>query len=236
VEINNYSRELCGGIHVQRTGEIGLFKIVSDSSTGANLRRIEALTGIYALEYLGKKEQILKEVATGLEVEEIKIPEALEKLKDSLKKKQDDLISLEMRIAKKEIIDKFGYKPSDTSLKIIDYDFSISGLLSNMEVSDIGKVGDWIRDYFKGLNTFIVFGNIVNGKSILILSSTEDLVRKGVDCGKIASEIGKKLEGGGGGKPRYAQMGLDSKYLEKAMEMVKEKILDTLKGTGKSKE
>jgi len=235
VEINNYSRELCGGIHVQRTGEIGLFKIISDSGTGANLRRIEALTGIHAYEYTEEKEKILRNVSASLEVDESRVPETLKKLKEDAIKKENDLISLEMRIAKREIIDKSGYKPSDTSLKIIDYDFSRSGLLSDMRVNDIGKVGDWTRDYFNGRNTFIVFGSIINGKSVLILSSTKDLVDRGIDCGRIANELSKEIKGGGGGKPHYAQMGFDAKYLEKAIEMVKKRVLNILESKEKKK-
>ena len=71
----------------------------------------------------------------------------------------------------------------------------------------MGTVGDEIKDHFKGKNTFIVFGNILNGKPVMILQATEDLVKKGIDCGKIAGEVSLKLKGGGGGKPTFAQIG-----------------------------
>ncbi len=229
VEINNYSRELCGGIHVGRTGEIGLFKIISDSGTGANLRRIEALTGIHAYRYLEKKDEILNKISAGLEVKDSRIPEAIEKLKDNIKKRENELLLLKMKVAKREIIKKSGFKPSDTGLKIIDYDFSDSDLLYDMEISGIGKVGDWIIDYFKGLNTFLIFGSRVDNKSVLILNSTADLSARGVDCGKIAGEIGKQLEGGGGGKPKYAQMGFSDRNTGKAIKLVRDRVLGILK-------
>ncbi len=230
VEIDNYSRELCGGIHVERTGEIGLFKIISDSSIGANLRRIEAATGMYAYSYLEEKERILKKISSSMEVEESKIPGTLKEIKDSVKRKEEELELLQIKIAKKEIINKFKYKASDAGLKIIDYDFSKYDMLSNMEIASIGRVGDEIIDYYKGINTFIILGNIVNNKPVIILQATKDLLKKGIDCGKIAGEISKKLKGGGGGKPRYAQMGFpDKNFMKKAIISVKDKILDILK-------
>src|SRR4030042_1861531 len=127
VEINNYSRELCGGIHVEGTGEIGLFKIISDSSIGANLRRIEAATGMSAYKYLEEKEKILKKISASLEVEDNKILDTLEKVKDSMKKKEEELEQMKIKTAKKEILKKFRFiKSQDEGLKIIDFDFSNS--------------------------------------------------------------------------------------------------------------
>ncbi len=231
VEINNYSRELCGGIHVEGTGEIGLFKIISDSSIGANLRRIEAATGMSAYKYLEEKEKILKKISASLEVEDNKILDTLEKVKDSMKKKEEELEQMKIKTAKKEIFKKFGFiKSPDKGLKIIDFDFSKSESVSDMELNGIGKVGDEIIDYFKGLNTFIIFGITTNNKSVVILNSTKDLIEKGIDCGKIAGEISKKLKGGGGGKPHFAQMGLpDKNSLEKAIKLVKDKVLEIIK-------
>ncbi len=229
VEINNYSRELCGGIHVERTGEIGLFKIISDSSIGANLRRIEAATGMSAYNYLEEKEKILKKISASLEVEDNKILNTLEKVKDSIKKKEEELEHMQIKIAKKEIIKKFNYKSPDKGLKIIDFDFSKSEAISDMGLNGIGKIGDEIIDYFKGFNTFIVFGIISNNKSVVILNSTKDLIKKGVDCGRIAGEISKKLKGGGGGKPHFAQMGLpDKNSLDKAIKLVKNKVQEIM--------
>lgn len=229
VEINNYSRELCGGTHVARTGEIGLCKIISDSSVGANLRRIEAVTGMSAYNCLKEKEKILKKASDGLEVEESKIPDAIEKMKEDLKRKEEQLRNMQIKIAKKEIIDKFKLKPGDNRLKIIDFDFSKSEIVPDIGINNIGMVGDEIINYFGGSNTFIVFGCISGEKSVVILNSTKDLVKKGIDCGKIAAEVSKKLNGRGGGKPGFAQMGLpDKNSIEKAIKLVREIVLEVL--------
>lgn len=230
VEIDNYSRELCGGVHVIRTGDIGIFKITSETSVGANLRRIEAVTGMYAYSYLEEKEEILNKVSSSLEVESNKVPATLEDVKDNLKKKEEELLILKVKIAKKEIMDKSGYDSSVVGLKIIDFDFSKSEITSGMEINKMGIVGDEIKDYFKGKNIFIVFGNILSGKSIMILQATEDLVKKGIDCGKIAGEVSRKLKGGGGGKPTFAQIGgSDARSLGSAIDFVKSRVMDILR-------
>ncbi len=230
VEINNYSRELCGGIHVSRTGDIGIFKIMAETSIGANLRRIEAVTGMYAYNYLQEKERVLDEISANLEVEHNRILDTLGEVKDNTRKKEEELTLLQIRIAKKEILGKFRYDSSDSGLKIIDFNFSKSELVPNMEISKIGIVGDEIKDYFRGINTFIVFGNILNGKPVMILQATEDLVKEGVDCGKIARETSKKLKGGGGGKPYFAQLGgSDASSLDSVIDFVKSRVMDILK-------
>ncbi len=230
VEIDNYSRELCGGIHVRRTGEIGLFKIISDSSTGANLRRIEAATGMYAYNYIEEKNSILKKVSESLAVEDSKVPDTIEKLKDNIKKKEEELTLLQVDSAKKDIIKNSGYSNKDSGLKIIDYDFSQSSALKDMKINDIGKVADEIKSHFRGVSTFIVFGSMAGSKPVIVVSSTIDIVKKGINCGKIAGEIGKMLKGGGGGNPQYAQMGFPVKSsIKKAIGLVKDKVLDVLK-------
>ena len=230
VEIDNYSRELCGGVHVTRTGDIGIFKITSETSVGANLRRIEAVTGMYAYNYLEEKEEILNRVSSSLEVESNKVPATLEDIKNNLKKKEEELLILKVKIAKKEIMDKSGYDSLAAGLKVIDFDFSKSEITSGMEINKMGTVGDEIKDHFKGKNTFIVFGNILNGKPVMILQATEDLVKKGIDCGKIAGEVSLKLKGGGGGKPTFAQIGgSDAHSLGSAINFVKSRVSDILR-------
>ena len=230
VEIDNYSRELCGGIHVKRTGEIGLFKIVSESSVGANLRRIEAVTGMHAYNHIKEKDRILKKVTESMGVDESELMDTIKKLKSSLEKKEEDLALIRLKNAKGEIIKKSGYSSSDSGLKIIDYDFSKSDMLKDMEISDIGKVADEIKSYFRGVNTLIVFGSKSGSKPVIIISSTKDIVKKGINCGRIAGEIAKKLNGGGGGKPHYAQMGFSgNNSIKKAIGLVKDKVTDILK-------
>jgi len=230
VEIDNYSRELCGGIHVRRTGEIGLFKIISDSSIGANLRRIEAVTGMYAYRFIEEKIELLKNISVSIEVEDNKLLDTIDRLKDNVKKNEEKLALLQVENAKNDIIKGSGYSSSESGFKMIDYDFSESNVLKDMKIDDMGRVADEVKSYYRGKETFIVFGNKIGGKTVVLVSSTADIVNKGVNCGKIAGEVGKALKGGGGGKTGFAQMGFSgSSSIKKVAGLVKDKVLDAMK-------
>ncbi|TET13779.1 MAG: alanine--tRNA ligase [Actinobacteria bacterium] len=230
VEINDYSRELCGGIHVNRTGDIGIFKIITEASIGANLRRIEAATGMYAYNYLEARERILNNISASLEVEDDKIWDTLKDIKDNIKKKEEELTLLQIKIAKKEIINRFKYDPRSDGLKIIDFNFSSLKLVPAIEIKSMGIVGDEIKNYFEGKNTFIIFGNILGNKPVMLLQATADLVKKGIDCGKIAREVSEKLKGRGGGKPYFAQLGgSDPDSLDSTINFVREWVLKYFK-------
>ncbi len=230
VEINNYSRELCGGIHVKRTGDIGIFKIIAETGIGANLRRIEGVTGMYAYNYLLKKEEVLSDISSKLEVDEGRAINALDRIKNDIRKKEEELVSLKIKIIIKVIEDKFKYDQDSRDLKIIDMDFSKSKVVSNIDIKSMGKAGDEVRDHFKGRNTFIIFGNILNKKPVMVMQATDDLIKKGIDCGRIAGEVSKKIKGGGGGKPGFAQLGgSDPDSLAGAINFARDKVLEILK-------
>jgi alanyl-tRNA synthetase len=232
VEIDNYSRELCGGIHVKRTGDIGIFKIISEAGVGANLRRIEGVTGMYAYDYLWEKEAVLSQVSSKLEVEESRVINAVDRVKKEIQEKEEELASLKIKVVIKEIVDKFKYVPDSGVLKIIDFDFSKSRSVSNMDIRSMGNAGDQLKKYFKDRNTFIVFSNIVNKKPFMILQATDDLIKNGIDCSSIAGDAGKKIKGGGGGKPDYAQLGgSDPSSLGGAVKFIKNRVLEILKKT-----
>lgn len=232
VEIDNYSRELCGGIHVKRTGDIGIFKIMTDTGVGANLRRIEGVTGMYAYKYLQEKEAALSQVSSKLDVDESRVAGAIDRIKREMQEKEEELASLKMKVVIKEIADKFKYGPGSKGLKIIDFDFSKSRAVSNMDIESMGHAGDQLKRFFKDKSTFIIFANIVNNKPVMVLQATDDLIKKGIDCSRMAGEAGEKIKGGGGGKPGYAQLGgSDSSSLSSTVEFVKSKVLDILKKT-----
>jgi len=228
-EIGDYSRELCGGTHVSRTGEIGIFKIISDSSIGSNLRRIEAVTGMYAYLYLLKKDKILREISDYLDADEIKLKDTVASIKKNLQDTEERLSLFQIKAAKKELFDKFKSKLNKSIFNIIDFDFSKTDYNFNLDVKSMGMVGDEIRNLFKNKNTFIVFGNIVNGKPVLLLQATKDVVEKGINCGKLAKEAGGKMRGGGGGSADFAQAGgADAGSLENALNFVKDKVYKIL--------
>jgi len=228
-EIGDYSRELCGGTHINRTGEIGIFKIISDSSIGANLRRIEAVTGMHAYLYLLKRDKILREISNYLDSDEIKLKDTIISIKKNLQDTEERLSLFQIKAAKKELLNKFRSEPNKSIFNIIDFDFSKADYNFNLDVKSMGMAGDEIRNLFKNKNTFIVLGNIVNGKPVLILQATKDVAGKGINCGKLAKEAGGKMKGGGGGSSNFAQAGgSDAKSLEAAINFVKNKVYKVL--------
>jgi alanyl-tRNA synthetase len=230
VEIGNYSRELCGGLHINRTGQIGLFSIISDTSIGANLRRIEAVTGMHAFNALKAKEDILDSIALDLEVDIKKVPETVKRLKDKNLKISEEFNTLKVKSSAENILKGLENEIGKAKHNIIYYDFSRNSDLSSLDVKSMGQVSDHIKDSLKNSKTFIVFGNIIGEKPVIILSCTKDMVDAGIDCGKLAREIGKIVKGGGGGRPDYAQLGgSEPESLDKA---IKYAVNDTRKTLG----
>ncbi len=224
IEINNYSRELCGGTHIKRTGEIGLFKIISESSIGANTRRIEAVTGMHAFKYLNERLKKYGKIISELGTEK----DALENIRE-LKKTNQNLIeklgNITIKEARDEILSKFNYDKNSNKLKIFYHDFSKSIHSSGLDAESLALLGDQIRDMYSQKLSFIALGNTINKKPLLVVQATPDLVKQNIHCGKIARDAGKILGGGGGGKPDFAQSGGSKpQFMSQALEMLKDKI------------
>jgi len=225
VEIDNYSRELCGGTHVRRTGEIGLFKIISESSIGANTRRIEAVTGMYAFNYLNDRAKMFEKVSNALGTEGKDTLKAIQELKEASERLSGQLEKIRIKAARDELVSKFNYEKNSDNLKIFYHDFSSSEAGAGMGADSLGVLGDQVRDMYGQKMTFVMLGNVINKKPVLVLQATPDLIKKGIHCGKLAKDAGKILGGGGGGKPDFAQSGGSRPQLMgQVLEMVKKKI------------
>ncbi|MCD4668995.1 MAG: hypothetical protein K8S14_00970, partial [Actinomycetia bacterium] len=207
VEIDDYNRELCGGTHVRRTGEIGIFKIISDSSIGANLRRIEAATGMHAYKIIKEKEEILGSILKGLEVEEKKAADAVMQLRTDNQKIKEEFSKLRIKMIAGEILSSFKKSPGSSKYNIIASDLSSPDISSKVPVDDMGAIADLIKNDFNNKGTFVVLGNISAGKPILVITCTKDMTESGINCGKLAKEMGSIVKGGGGGRPDFAQLG-----------------------------
>ncbi len=230
VEIGNYSRELCGGLHIDRTGQIGLFTIISDTSIGSNLRRIEAVTGMHAFKTLKAKKDILDDIAFDLEVDTNKVPVTVKKMRDENLKISEELMNLKVKISAGTILKRLDDEINKGEYRIIYYDLSRDGGLSSLDIKSMGQVSDFIKDSFKNLKTFIALGNLSNEKPVIILSCTRDMVDVGINCGKLAGEMGKIVKGGGGGRPDYAQLGgSDPGSLEEAIDYAVNDVRKKLK-------
>ncbi len=205
------SKELCGGTHVSATGEIGLFKILSEGSTSSGIRRIEATTGINAMEYLNDKEILLSEIAT------------IVKNKD-LKKGVEQLILSNKELEKKITTLK---KNNSHNIKgdLLESAVEVNGIRLilkevEMDAEDMKNVSFQLR---KENNLAMVLAAKVSGRALLTIMLTDDLVDKGLNASTIILEIAKEIDGAGGGQSFFATAGgINPGGINKALDKARE--------------
>ncbi len=210
VRIGDYSYELCGGTHVRSTAEIGLFKILAESSVGAGVRRIEALAGDGAYRYFAERDQILKDISLMVKVPVEKVPEKLEDILESQKKLQQKIRALSQRLSQHQV---------DHILKKVDSSLGISVLSAQVEAENMETLREYLdrlRDKLK--SGVILLGSANNGKVFFVAAVTKDLVKEGFHAGRLIKEVAKITGGGGGGRPDMAQAGgKDPSKLQQAL-------------------
>jgi alanyl-tRNA synthetase len=202
-----FSRELCGGTHVRATGDIGLFKIISDEAIASGTRRIRAVTGKGAFERFQASEQLLTEAASRLNAVPAKLPSEIERLQMQLREQQREIERLKLKLAQ-------GGGGSEDQVTQVD------GLkLLVRKVEGLGKDGR--RQLADALTRkiapgVVVIGDVVDGKASLLVMVSDDATKK-VQAGKII----KALPGArGGGKPDLAEGGVDTEKLDEVMQAV----------------
>lgn len=211
VTVPEFSMEFCGGSHVSNTAQIGMFKIISEASSGAGVRRIEAVTGHGAVAYVNETEAMLKGVAGELKCRVQDVPARLEALHAELKAAQKKADELAAEIAKAQV--------SDVSDKVRDLK-GVPALVQKVSVDSIDalrNLGDQMRDKIGGV---VVLAAVLDGGKISILTmATKDAVAKGVHAGNVVKAVAKICGGGGGGRPDMAQAGgKDAAKLDAALD------------------
>ncbi|HDP69357.1 MAG TPA: alanine--tRNA ligase [Actinobacteria bacterium] len=225
LEVGDFSKELCGGTHVGRTGEMGLFKIVSEGSVAANTRRIEALTSYEALNYVAKEEEQLKKLVDLLKVKSSEVVKKVKNLMSTLKKNEKTIENLQSKIAKIKVKDLISSAHQIGDLKMIT---------GEVDAEDMIVLRSFIDMLREGIGEgIIVLGASSEGKALLISAVSAGLVKSGFSAGAILKKIAPIVSGGGGGKPEMAQAGGKNpdKLKEALMEAVKyvQKEYDMLK-------
>lgn len=194
-----YSVELCGGTHVKNTGEIGCFKIISESAVSAGVRRVEALAGQTALDYLAGQEKLIKETSHLLKTPPEDVPARVKTLLDEKKKLEQEVGNLRRQLA------TGGADASNDAVKEINGVKFVARVLPDMPAKDLKPMAD---DLKKKLGSGVVALIATNeGKASVVVGVTQDLTERynAVDLVKTASEA---LGGqGGGGRPDMAQAG-----------------------------
>jgi len=230
-----FSREFCGGTHVERLGSIGGFKIIKEESVSAGVRRITALTGPALNDYLEKASDIVDELCVMLKVPSEVLPERVARLLDDNKKLAKQLKSA-ARLAGSDVMGE-AKQLLDGCEKIAEAHV-ISGRLSATSVEQAREAIDMLKK--KAKSAVIVLGfeddgqpaGAGAGKATLLAGVTDDLVKKGLSAGDIIKEIAPIIDGGGGGRPQMAQAGGKNPAkiadaLARAAELIKEKLANT---------
>jgi len=196
--IDDFSKELCGGTHVRRTGDIGLFKIVSEGSVAAGTRRIEAVTGEGVLKQLRHASETLALVAASLRAKPDELLPAVEKLAGSEKKLRKELEAQQMKRAASQAGDLAKEAHEVKGARVV---------AARVEVTDRAAMRQMVDDLRGKLQSgVIVLGSVSDGKVALIAAVTKDLTNK-LDAGKIVKQAAAFVEGSGGGRKDLAEAG-----------------------------
>lgn len=199
VSVGEFSKELCGGTHVRNSGEIGLFKIISEAGVAAGIRRIEAVTGINAIKYMEEKQRLLKEACNALKCNEKDVLKKISSQNAEIKEKEKEIVELKSKLASGVEDEILNSTKEINGVKVAVY--SVDGIDGN----SLRDLGDKVRNKLSS-GVVVLFSN-VGGKVNLIAMSTKDVLDKGVHCGKIIKEVASIVGGGGGGRPDMAQAG-----------------------------
>lgn len=198
VTVPGFSRELCGGVHVGNTAQLGLFKIISEASSGAGVRRIEAVTGLGALEHVREAEGLAKNVANQLKCRLNLVPERLAALQGELKAAQKHIQELQGRLDREK---------AGSAARLVQDVKGVKLLVQQVEVEDmeaLRKLGDQLRDKTGGV---VVLAAEVKGKVNLLAMAAKEAVGRGAHSGLLVKELARLCGGGGGGRPDMAQAG-----------------------------
>jgi alanyl-tRNA synthetase len=207
-----YSKELCGGTHVGRIGDIGVLKIVSEESVAAGVRRIEAVTGVGALEHYQHQAQTLRELANRLNVGEDTVLASVEKLSQTARTLEKELGEQKRKGALNQLDDLFAHAQTIKGVKVV------VGEVANVDREGLRQLVDSLRQ--KLGSGIVALGMPQDGKVALIAGVTKDLTAK-VHAGKLIQALAKQVGGSGGGRPDLAEAGgKDTSALKSALQSV----------------
>lgn len=221
VAVGNISKEFCGGTHATNTGDLRLVKIVSESAIAAGTRRIESVVGKAAIEYLNDKEDVIDKISAHFKAPIDEVFGRIEKLQEENKSLQKEISTVQTVMAKQ----KFA--------SLVEKAETIEGgklFVSKIDAMDANAVKEGVEFLGQKLGDSIIVvvaPKTDNSGATIVAKVSDNFVSKGIQAGKIVSEIAQKCGGKGGGRPQFAQGGLtDLTAIDKALEELK----ITLKG------
>lgn len=194
-----YSFELCGGLHVSQTGDIGLFHFVSEGASAAGVRRVEAVTGHGAQALVAERLNLLERLAHKLNAPLAEVETRLETVLAENRTLQKELEQLRRQAARSQFEALLGQVKQVNGVNVL------SAQVDAADVDGLREMADWFRDKV-GSGT-AVLGALLNDKPMFIATVTDDLIQRGLKAGDLVREVAKIVGGGGGGQPRLAQAG-----------------------------
>jgi alanyl-tRNA synthetase len=213
IKIGDFSVELCGGTHLDATGQIGLFKVTSEGAVASGVRRIEAVTAEEALKHVGREEAALRESAGLLKIPPLELPTRLQKLLDEQK-------ALEKRVAQLE-----AQQAKSGAERLVATAIPVAGVklvvtrIDGLDAEGIRTVVDEVQRRLAS-NSVTLIGSVVDGKVNLVASVSKDLTKR-FQAGRLVQEVAQVVGGKGGGRPDLAQGGgPDASKLDAALAAV----------------
>ena len=227
VEIDGFSRELCGGTHVRSTAEVGTFKIISNRKHGADLYRIEVLTGREALYYLIGATEKAEEAARALRVEIEQLPEEVEELQKEVREAREAAREQALKKGLEEVASLVEGAEQMDGMKIV------TGQVVAADIKGLRQISDDVKNRLSGPSA-VVLAAALGDKAVLVANLHPEISRK-IGAGEIVREISGILGGGGGGGPTMAQAGGGEvaaipKALLKARDILSQRLGDSAKG------
>jgi alanyl-tRNA synthetase len=180
IKIGDFSTELCGGTHLEYTGEIGLLKVADEGAVAAGVRRIEALAGPAALENVARKEAALREAAEILKIAPLDVPRRLQKLLEEQRALEKQLAELEGKLARSRAEDLVASARQVNGVAVI------AGRIDGLDPDGLRAVADTLRDRLG--SGVVCVGSVLDGKVNLVAAVTKDLVKR-FPAGKLIQEV-----------------------------------------------
>jgi alanyl-tRNA synthetase len=219
VRIGDFSTELCGGTHLDATGQIGYFKVDTEGAVAAGVRRIEAVAGAAAVEAVTRQQRVLREIGDILKIAPADAPQRLRKLLDEQRVLERQLAELEARLARSRADDLVAGSRQINGVAVV------AGRIDGLDPDGLRAVADRLRDRLG--SGIVCVGSVADGKVNLVAAVTKDLTRR-FHAGKLVQEVARAVGGSGGGRPDLAQAGgKDPAKLDSALDGVYDAVART---------
>ena len=225
VTIGDFSKELCGGVHVHRTGDIGFFKIVSETSIAAGMRRIEAITGAEAVKFTQEMDKNIGDIQFLLNSPRKDISKQIEKLKGTLKEREKEIREIKQKLT------NIKYLRDDEKIRDVQGISLLTQIVRGLDNTELRQLADSLKQ--KIGSGIVILGAPSEKKVFLVIAVSKDLVHR-IQANELIKDMAPLVGGGGGGRPDFAQAGgtkpeiiekvlkESPSYIEEALRRVKE--------------